>query len=74
VVNPPNHNTQARQQRLAANSRLSFKNILNSGSPACQSLAIPAPAPAPDIPANAIYAIDDDALISIGGDDIVSIA
>lgn len=38
MATPPNYTDLARQQRLAANSRLSFNSVMNGGSPASPSM------------------------------------
>jgi hypothetical protein len=43
MANPPNFSDLARKQRLAVNNRLSFNSVVNGGSPASQSVAVPVP-------------------------------
>jgi hypothetical protein len=43
MATPPNFTDLVRKQRLAVNSQLSFNSVVNRGSPACQSVAIPVP-------------------------------
>lgn len=45
MANPPNFTDLQRAQRLAVNSRLSFANVVNNGSPIAQSIAEPTPTP-----------------------------
>lgn len=64
-----NYKDLQRSRRLAMNSRLSFKNIINNGSPATQSAPGIAytPPPAPPVPVNAMYTIAGDPLKTIAG-------
>jgi len=63
-----NYRDLQRARRLATNSRLSLKNILNNGSPTTQGTAIAyTPPPAPPAPANQLYTIAGDALQTITG-------
>lgn len=65
----PNYNDLQRSRRLAMNSRLSFKNIINNGSPASQSapgIAYTLP-PAPPVPVNAMYTVAGNPLKTIAG-------
>ena len=39
-VNPVNPNDQNRRRRSVLHKKLSFRNIINNGSPACQSLPV----------------------------------
>jgi len=43
MATPPNFTDLVRKQRLAVNNQLSFNSVVNRGSPACQSVAIPVP-------------------------------
>jgi len=55
MANPPNFNDLARQQRQAANTRLSFGFVVNNSSPASQSNAVPTAPGAPAGPIQPAY-------------------
>lgn len=70
-----NYRELARAKRLATNSRLSYKNVLNNGSPVTQSF-VPSPytpPPEPPVPGNQMYTIAGDALKTIAGVNIYTI-
>jgi hypothetical protein len=52
MATPPNFIDLARQQRLAANNRLSCISVVNGGAPASQNVAIPVLPPVPDYQKN----------------------
>jgi hypothetical protein len=70
-----NYKELARAQRLAVNSRLSYKYVLNNGSPTVQSAPLAyTPPPAPPAPANLLYTIAGDPLQTISGANLTTIS
>jgi hypothetical protein len=71
-----NYRDLQRSRRLAINSRLSYKRVVNNGSPATQSASGIAytPPPAPPVPANEMYTIAGDSLRTIAGSFITTIS
>lgn len=70
-----NYKELARARRLAVNSRLSYKSVLNNGSPVTQSYVAPyTPPPQPPAPVSQMYTIAGDPLKTIAGANIYTIS
>jgi hypothetical protein len=71
-----NYKELLRAKRLASNNRLSYRSILNNGTPATQSLPVfYTPPPVPDnVPDNEMYTIAGDALKTIAGANLTTIS